>query len=33
MVFGVAAVVAWILTAIAGAEEFAFILQKFRYGG
>jgi DNA-binding CsgD family transcriptional regulator len=33
VVFGVAAVAAWILTAIAGAEQFAFVLQKVRYGG
>jgi hypothetical protein len=33
VVFGVAAVAAWILTALAGAEQFAFVLQKVRYGG
>lgn len=33
LVFGLAAVLAWILTAIAGAEQFAMILQRFRHGG
>ena len=33
VVFGIAAVLAWILTAIAGAEQFAMILQRFRHGG
>lgn len=33
LVFGVAAVVAWILTAIAGAEQFAMILQRVKHGG
>lgn len=33
VVFGIAAVTAWILTAIAGAEQFAMILQRFRHGG
>jgi len=32
IVFGVAAAAAWILTAAAGAEQFAFVLQKLRYG-
>lgn len=33
IVFGVAAAAAWILTAVAGAEHFAFVLQRLRYGG
>lgn len=33
VVFGVAAATAWIVTALAGAEQFAFLLQKLRYGG
>lgn len=33
VVFGVAAAAAWILTAAAGAERFAFVLQHLRYGG
>lgn len=33
VVFGVAAAAAWILTALAGAEQFAFMLQHLRYGG
>lgn len=32
-VFGIAALTAWILIAIAGAEQFAMILQRFRHGG
>ncbi|QTC92030.1 helix-turn-helix transcriptional regulator [Brevundimonas goettingensis] len=33
VVFGVAAAAALILLSLAGAESFAFLLQKFRYGG
>jgi DNA-binding CsgD family transcriptional regulator len=33
VVFGVAAAAVWIVTAIAGAERFAFLLQDLRYGG
>jgi DNA-binding CsgD family transcriptional regulator len=33
IVFGVAAVAVWIVTALAGAEQFAFLLQTLRYGG
>lgn len=33
VVFGVAAAAAWIVTALAGAEQFALLLQKLRYGG
>lgn len=33
VVFGVAAAAAWILTAAAGAQRFAFVLQHLRYGG
>lgn len=33
IVFGVAAAAVWIVTALAGAEQFAFLLQRLRYGG
>lgn len=33
LVFGIAAVAVLIVTGIAGAERFAFLLQKLRYGG
>lgn len=33
IVFGVAAAAVWIVTTIAGAERFAFLLQELRYGG
>lgn len=33
IVFGVAAAAVWIVTTFAGAEQFAFLLQRLRYGG